>query len=143
MVFKTKKRKKSKGQRGNNSYGRGSRKQGRGKGDSGGKGMAGTGKRADQKKSLIIKLYGNSYFGKRGITSKGTKKDKSDVINLGNIEKNYKEGNLDLSSYKILGDGKITKKFTIKARSASKSAIKKIESVGGKIILKTKEVNFS
>jgi len=48
--------------------------------------MSGSGKRADHKKTLITKLYGNKYFGKQGITSRGTKKDKTDKINLQQIE---------------------------------------------------------
>src|SRR5271169_1270369 len=97
--------------------------------------MAGSGKRADQKKTLVLKLYGNKYFGKQGITSKGTQKDKSNRINLYNIEMNLenyiKKGiakktdkgfEIDLSSYKILGEGSIKDKFFIKARSVSKTA---------------------
>ena len=41
----------------------------RGAGNRGGRGMAGSGKRADQKKPTILKLYGSSYFGKRGEKS--------------------------------------------------------------------------
>ena len=33
---------------------------------------------------------------------------------------------------KILGDGEITKKFTVKAHKFSKSAVEKIEAAGGK-----------
>ena len=57
--------------------------------------MAGSGKRADQKKTLVLKLYGNKYFGKQGITSKGTKRDTRQRINLKdlmlNIEKYGKQ----------------------------------------------------
>ena len=73
--MKTHKRKKSKGQRGTTRY-HGARKKWKSSGSKGGKGMAGTGKRADHKKSLIIKLYGTSYFGKQGVTSRGTEKDR-------------------------------------------------------------------
>ena len=108
----------------------------KGKGSKGGKGMSGTGKRAGQKKTLVIKLYGNKYFGKQGITSKGTAKDKSKFINLRDIEK-YKDKNneINLKEYKVLGDGEITKAVTIKARGFTKSAKDKIEKAGGKIIL--------
>jgi ribosomal protein L15 len=53
------------------------------------------------------------------------------------LKKKYgeKDGTLNLKGYKILGDGEITQKIIIKAESASKSAIEKIEKVGGKIIL--------
>ena len=110
--------------------------------------MAGSGKRGDQKKTLVQKLYGNDYFGKQGITSRGTKKDKSDKINLSSIELNLgnylakgiakktdKGFEIDLSSYKILGDGEIKNKFFIKAKTASKSAEEKVKKSGGEIIL--------
>ncbi|HZX20112.1 MAG TPA: uL15m family ribosomal protein, partial [archaeon] len=118
-------------------------------GHHGGAGMAGTGKRADHKKTLINNLYGNDYFGKQGITSKGTKRDRRKRINIGDIERNMqsyvkrglakktKDGfELNLEDYKILGEGEIKNKVTVKAMEASESAIKKIESVGGKIIVK-------
>ena len=75
--MKLKKRKKSSRMhgRGTGSHGWGFRKKHKKSGHRGGKGMAGTGKRADQKKSLVIKLYGNEYFGKQGITSRGTERD--------------------------------------------------------------------
>ena len=139
MVFKTHKKKKSKGQRGRTTYGHGARKQWHSSGDHGGCGMAGTGKRADHKKSLIIKLYGNNYFGKQGVTSRGTEKDRRKVMNLHDIESNFdslmkkhgKGNDLDLSGYKILGEGEITKKITIKALAFSESAKEKIKKAGG------------
>src|SRR3989344_5376633 len=86
--MKLKKRKKSSRMhgRGMGTHGWGARKKHKKKGHRGGHGMAGTGKSADHKKTLVNKLYGHGYFGKQGITSKGTKKDKSDRINIGDIE---------------------------------------------------------
>jgi len=148
MVFKTKKKKKSKGQRGTNHY-HGARKKWKGSGHHGGVGMAGTGKRADHKKSLIIKLYGNKYFGKQGETSKKTRKRKLKVINIGDIQKNFdslmkkygKKDELILENYKILGDGEINQKVKIKASVFSESAKSKIEKAGGEAIEKaSKEV---
>ena len=114
---KTKKRKKSSRYHGRNmgTCGTGARKKSQGSGHKGGKGMAGTGKRADQKKTLILKLYGHDYFGKQGITSKGTKRDKRDRINLRDIETKLnklgkKAGDkyeINLENYKILGDGEV------------------------------------
>jgi ribosomal protein L15 len=116
--------------------------------------MAGSGKRADQKKTLVLKLYGNKYFGKQGITSRKTQKDKSNRINILDIEMNLenyiKKGiakktdkgiEIDLSSYKILGEGNIKSKFFIKARSASKTAEEKIKKSGGEIIIKANAEN--
>ena len=136
-MIKTHKRKKSSRMHGRNmgTHGGGARKKRQGKGHNGGKGMSGTGKRADQKKTLMTKLYGHGYFGKQGITSKKTKKDKRDRINAGNIQNNYTPGKVNLPDYKILGNGEIKDKFIITAKEASKSAIKKVEKAGGKIIL--------
>jgi len=133
--------------RGRGSNGRGERKRGRKKGEKGGKGMAGTGKRADQKKTLITKLYGHSYFGKQGITSKKTQRDKRKRINLREIQMNpekygkktSKGWEIELKEYKILGEGDIKDKIFIKAKEASKSAIEKIKKAGGEIIFQKKE----
>jgi large subunit ribosomal protein L15 len=144
MVIKTKKTKKVVGQRGKTNHGHGARKKWKKSGHKGGIGMAGTGKKADHKKTLINKLYGNKYFGKQGITSRGTEKDRRLKINVGDIERNIGKFNvvdgwLDLSGVKILGKGEITKKVKIKALEVSKSAKEKIEKVGGEI--KTEKVN--
>ncbi len=103
--------------------------------------MSGTGKRADQKKTLVIKLYGNKYFGKQGITSRGTERDKRKRINLQTIENNLetygkKAGDkweINLSDYKILGTGEVKNKLIIKAKEASQSAIDKVKKSGGEI----------
>ena len=102
--------------------------------------MSGSGKRADHKKTLVTKLYGHNYFGKQGITSRGTERDKLDRINVREIQNKYKPGEINLSSYKILGTGEVTNKFIITAKDASKSAIEKIEKAGGKIILPEKKI---
>ncbi|MFH1325737.1 MAG: uL15 family ribosomal protein [archaeon] len=132
--------------RGQGTHGWGARKKHKKSGHRGGTGMAGTGKRGDQRKTLVTKLYGGKYFGKQGITSRGTKKDKTKKINLATIEKNIdsyiKKGiikktekgyDVNLKNHKILGDGEVKNKFFIKAKSASKSAIAKIKKAGGEI----------
>ena len=134
--------------RGMGTAGTGSRKNAKKAGHHGGGGMSGSGKRADQKKTLINKLYGNNYFGKQGITSKGTKRDKRERINLFTIEtyllnyvkkgiakKTTKGYELNLEGYKILGTGEVKNKLIITALSASKSAREKIEKAGGELIL--------
>ncbi|MDD5012750.1 MAG: uL15 family ribosomal protein [Candidatus Nanoarchaeia archaeon] len=128
---------------GRGSHGWGERKKHKKSGHRGGKGMSGSGKRADQKKTLVIKLYGNAYFGKQGITSRGTERDTRKRINLKSIEKNLetygkKEGDkwiINLENYKILGDGTVKNKLLIQAKEASKSAIEKVEGAGGQIVL--------
>lgn len=140
------KRKKVKRMRGHGmgSHGWGARKKHISSGNRGGFGMAGTGKTAGHKASLLHKLYGNSYLGKQGVTSRSTERKKNPVLNIAEIELNIaalkkkfgqKDGTLDLGDYKILGDGEISIKVSIKARAASKSAVEKIEKAGGKIIL--------
>ena len=132
--------------KGMGSHGYGARKKHKGSGHRGGKGMAGTGKRADQKKTLITKLYGNDYFGKQGITSKKTKRDIRKRINLRQIEMNidnYKEKagvyEVNLKNYKILGDGEVKHKLKITAMEASQAAISKVKKAGGEIILPKKK----
>jgi large subunit ribosomal protein L15 len=155
-MVKTHKRKKVSRMRGRGmgTHGWGSRKKHKKKGHRGGHGMAGTGKRADHKKTLVTKLYGHGYFGKKGVTSRGTKKDKRDRINLGDIEASLeslmargiakKSGDkfeINLSTYKILGDGEIKSKMLIKAKEASKSAFEKAKKAGGEIITEKKPKN--
>jgi len=133
--------------KGMGTHGTGARKRNRDSGHKGGKGMAGSGKRADQKKTLITKLYGNTYFGKQGVTSRGTKRDKTKKVNLGQIEKNIskygkKSGDkwlVELKDHKILGGGDVTNKLIINAGSASKSAIEKVGKKGGEIVVAVKK----
>ena len=74
------------------THGWGSKKKHRGSGNRGGFGMAGSGKRADQKKSLILKHFGKNYYGKKGFSSIKKKlkavnlfyvDQHADVINIG------------------------------------------------------------
>jgi len=141
-MIKTHKRKKKIRMYGKNmgTHGGGARKKRKGSGHRGGKGMSGSGKRADQKKTLVQKIYGHGYFGKKGITSKGTKRDKREKINLAQIQKEIKKykndkGEIILTKYKILGKGEVTGKLIIKAKEASKSALEKVKKAGGEIIL--------
>lgn len=127
------------------THGWGARKKHKKSGHRGGTGMAGTGKRADQKKTLITKLYGNKYFGKQGVTSKGTKRDTRKRINLQSIELNLQKygkkvgdkWEINLKDYKILGTGEVKNKLIIKALETSKSAIEKVKRAGGEIVLTT------
>ncbi len=129
------------------SHGWGARKKHKKTGHRGGKGMSGSGKRADQKKTLVTKKFGHSYFGKQGITSRGTKRDKRKRINLQEIElhlekyakKSGDKFEINLQKYKILGTGEVKNKLIIKANDSSKSARKKVEAKGGEIILPTKK----
>jgi len=143
--MKTHKRKKSSRMHGRKmgTHGRGSRKKAKKSGHKGGIGMAGTGKRADQKKTLILNLYGHDYFGKQGVTSRGTERDVRKRVNVGEISlnpekygKKSKDGwEIDLREYKILGDGDVKEKLIIKAKEASVSALEKVKKAGGEIVL--------
>jgi len=144
-MIKTKKRKKESRMHGRKmgTHGGGCRKNRKGSGHRGGVGMAGTGKRADHKKTLVHKKYGSKYFGKKGVTSLGSAKDKSNKINIYAIEMNInkygkktsKGYEINLKNYKILGTGEVKNKLLITCKEASKSAVEKIKNAGGEIIL--------
>ncbi len=139
MKHKTKKDRKL---RGSKTHGWGSMKKHRGAGNRGGRGKAGTGKRADTKKPTIINLFGNDYFGKTGFTSKMRKTVIS--INLCEVQNRVDKGILtntinlkELGFNKLLGKGNINGKFNITVESASKKAIEKIKKAGGNVELLT------
>ena len=132
--------------RGRRGCGWGRRQKHRGKGSRGGHGMAGTGKRAGQRKTFILKFFPN-YFGKNGFKSVNQKhKLKLESINIDDIERRLekmeKRGiakkindsfEIDLHKFKILGNGETKLKLIIKAGAASEKAIQKIRSAGGDI----------
>ena len=133
--------------RGRRTVGWGSRKKHRNSGNRGGVGMAGTGKKAGQKRTLILKKFPD-YFGKKGFHSLKSG-DRLKIINLQDIDlkmKNFeKDGvakatpqgtELNLDGYKVLGNGEVTQKLIISASSFSESAKEKIEAKGGKAIAK-------
>ena len=141
------KRKKVTRQRGGTTHGWGSMKKHRGKGNKGGCGNAGTGKRGDAKKPSIWK---EKYFGKFGFTS--IAKKKINAINIDEVEKNLEkwieakkaakesEGfKIDLSALgynKLLGRGQPINKLLLSVDSAAENAVKKIAEKGGKVTKK-------
>lgn len=143
------KRAKTTRMRGSSSHGGGHKKKRRGSGHRGGFGMAGSGARGDQKKSMILTKYGKSYFGKRGFKSLDAKSNV--VLSLTYLENNFdklvgagiivKEGTnyvFDSTAYKydkILGNGLFSKKMTIICKEISQTARAKVEGAGGKIVL--------
>ena len=138
------KRKKNSRQRGSWTHGWGEKKKHRGSGNRGGSGMAGTGKRADSKKPSIWK---ERYFGKHGFVSR--RKSKIIEKNIGFIETHIenlianklvsKEGDHyiviaeKLGFNKLLGRGKISKKYKIDVPYASKKAIEIVKKAGGAV----------
>ena len=142
------KRKKNDRQRGSKTHGWGAKKKHRGQGNRGGRGMAGTGKRADSKKPSIWK--DKNYFGKHGFVSK-TPKIKINPVNINFIEQHLdkfisnglikKEDGVysveleKLGYNKLLGDGKVSVKFKIKTLYASEKAIEKVKEGGGEVVM--------
>ena len=142
------KKKKSIGLRGDRSHGYGSHKKHRGSGHQGGHGMAGTGKKAVSKKTMIWKDV--DYFGRHGFRSKNTVTVKA--INLFYIETHLdllikngvakKEGDAyainlkDLKCNKLLGSGHVTRKYHITTDFASASAVEKVAEAKGKVTVK-------
>ena len=140
------KRKKSVRYRGSKTHGCGSMKKRRGAGNRGGRGNAGSGKRADSKKPSLWK---ERYFGKFGFKSKST----TDIrpVNIEYLEANIEKLNgqnsitkendvysVDLEKLgfnKLLGSGKVLNKYRIKVSYASKKAIEKVKGSGGEVIL--------
>ncbi len=130
------KRKRSSRFRGSRTHGWGTKKH-RGAGNRGGRGMAGTGKRADQKKPTIIKIYGyQNYFGKHGFKRPQRAVKTITTINVGDLNFDQNEINLSQLGFdKLLGKGNPLRGYIVKVRSCSRSAREKIESVGGSVIL--------
>lgn len=135
--MRTHKRKKSSRYRGSQTARRGHRKRTKGSGNKGGVGLAGTGKRGDQKKTMVINWTGggNTYFGKDKTLRAGRKPVKLEVINLNDIVKRYDiKKEINLEGYKVLGEGEVKEKLTVKASAFSESAKEKIEKAGGKAV---------
>jgi len=138
-----KKRRKFSRQRGLSTFGKGARQGTRGKGSKGGKGMSGTGKRGGAKEQFGMRMAlrngAKKYFGKQGFTSRSNVRKHSDVMNLEEIQRRFDlNKKIELKGYKILGEGEGFK-GTIIAKSASKSAIDKMEKAGGKIEVEERE----
>jgi len=151
-MTKIHKRKKVSREKGSKTAFWGNRKRHKKSGHRGGMGMSGAGKHAAQKKTLLLNLYGNNYLGRRGVTSRPSFHRKNLVISLDRIEEKIdnfvKEGKaklnkgvyeLNLEGYKILSQGNLVNKFSIKAKSASKNAVEKIKKAGSNIELAESE----
>ncbi|MBS3109358.1 uL15 family ribosomal protein [Candidatus Woesearchaeota archaeon] len=139
------KRKKNSRLRGSTTHGWGAMKKHRGAGNRGGRGMAGTGKRGDAKKPSI--WADEKYFGKYGFFSHNGICYKA--INVGYFEENADKlassgaikqeaggfaVNLEEMGYnKLLSSGNVTRKFMFTAPYASRKAIEKVTSAGGKV----------
>ena len=139
------KRKKLSRYRGTHTHGGGAKKKRRGSGHRGGVGMAGSGKRADHKKPMVLKLFGKHYLGKYGFKNQN-KISKIKILNVEDLDRNlnnYIKNNLvqkDKDIYlinlknigydKLLGSGKIMNKYKIMGKVSGKAKAK-IEEAGG------------
>jgi large subunit ribosomal protein L15 len=144
MVFR--KIKKNVKQRGSKTHGWGAMKKHRGAGNRGGRGMAGTGKKGDAMKPSI--WHNKRYFGKLGFIKHGVA-EKIIPVNLSYLEVNIemlvkkglaeKKGDVfvvdikKLGFNKVLGCGRLSKKFKINSPSFSKEAVEKIKAAGGEV----------
>lgn len=143
-------RKKSSRMRGaRRGHGFGAKKKHRGSGNRGGFGMAGSGKRADQKKPTILNLYGSAYYGRFGFKRPPEVVKKVNAINIHDLQEKLdffikeklvaKEGDsfvVDLKKLgfdKLLGKGDVRFRFKISAPSISGNAKAKIEEKGGAV----------
>lgn len=140
--MKIHKRKKNSRIRGARTVGWGFRQKHKGHGNKGGFGKSGTGKKGDHDKQRARESDKKGrYFGKQGLTSRGTARDKRKRINLYDIKQNMfsKDGEkIDLAKYKILGSGEGFK-AKIVAKEASNLAIEKMSKAGGEIVLPEKK----
>ena len=109
--------------------------------------MAGTGKKAGQKRTLVLR-HMPGYFGKHGFHSiYQEENDGLKIINLERINLKLKQFEkegvakttpegiaLNLEGYKVLGNGEISQKLIISAKSFSAKAKEKIAAKGGKAL---------
>lgn len=141
----TKRSKKSRKNRGSHTHGGGSKKKRRGAGNKGGRGKAGTGKKADQKKPSYWK--DEDYFGKKGHKRQSPRKETINVNHLDSIVeglveegKAEKDGDTyhvdldDIDVEKLLGSGFTDKEIEVTVEHASSGAKKRIEEAGGDVI---------
>lgn len=131
--------------RGTQTYGYGSKKKQRGKGNHGGSGDSGQGKRSAAKKPSY---QAKGYLGKQGFVNQ--KPISINVVNLKLIEDNFdnllnkeliieKDGFFEINLTnmgfdKLLGNCETTRKYKITVKFTSKKSKERIESVGGQII---------
>ena len=98
--------------------------------------MAGTGKRGDQRKSMILKNTLPEYFGKRQTKMVYGNRHKLKTLNLDRLSFNKVKDSADYSNYKVVGTLTQPVKLNITAGGASESAIKSVKKHGGEIVLK-------
>lgn len=128
------KRKKVVKYRGHTTHGCGSKKKARGAGNRGGRGMAGTGKRAHQKKPGIYKEFGREYFGKHGFKMPQSLQREEKTVNVGDLPARAEVDLAAMGFTKLLGAGVVKIKQRVVVAAASKRAKEKIEALGGQVV---------
>ncbi len=143
----TYKRKKVGKYRGGSTHGGGARKKRRGAGSRGGRGNAGSGKRAGHMMTYYAKV--GHLLGRHGFTSKSRSNVKAvnvsyftsnRVAKLVKEGKAHKEGtvySIDLAALgynKLLGTGTTPVKLKLTVATCSASAAEKVEAAGGEVI---------
>lgn len=76
-------------------------------------------------KQTIMKLPKMSGFTHEGLNLK--------VLNIGDLEKYAEGATVNLRGYKLLGQGKLTKKLIVNVSAFSKTAAEAVNKLGGKI----------
>lgn len=143
------KRKKDSRMRGSHTHGTGGKKKSRGSGNKGGRGNAGSGKRADAKRPSFWAI--KNFEGKHGFKRKPSLRTNYNTINISEVENRLEEFvasgvakreensyTLDLSKAKynkLLGKGNISKAVNITIDFASQRAIEKIENAKGSVTI--------
>lgn len=126
------KEKRSRKYLGSRTWGGGNVKNRRGKGSRGGVGWAGRTKH----RYTLVTAIGKEYFQEKGFVSR---KPKLKILNLFAVNRIIEKENkqdVDLTGYKILSEGEISKPATIYASAFSKKAIEKITKAGGKAVVR-------
>jgi large subunit ribosomal protein L15 len=140
-----KRRKKVTKYRAHTTHGGGHRKKRRGAGSRGGRGNAGTGKRASQKVAGISRKLGSKGFRPRRLVSteiaininRFTEKYVNNLVQSGKASKEGDFYTLDLKKLgytKLLGTGTVNLKLKLKVNQWSAKAEDKIKSAGGDLI---------
>ena len=132
--------------RGHSNHGGGMRKKRRGAGSRGGRGMAGTGKRAGQKKAGLPPMLGSrGFLARRNVAAIKTVNidhfTPLAVEKLVHAGKATKEGNVVVIDLNVLGYGKLLGTGLIKTKvkfmvgTASAKAVEKVKAAGGDVVI--------
>ncbi len=131
--------------RGHSNHGGGMRKKRRGAGSRGGRGMAGTGKRAGQKKAGLPPMLGSrGFLARRNVALVKTVNVEHFtpfvVGKLVNAGKATKEGSVVVIDLGVLGYGKLLGTGSVKGKlkfvvgEASAKAVEKVKAAGGDVV---------